>query len=275
MRLTRRSSGRTPAGLDCAFANQPARRCAPLTWYVGLRSKAMPNGKYEPQCGNCTSRKKADSRPGFCSKHEFVMPWFDDYVVCCDWQSIWNKASNNPFGGTLESGVLYRWDEYFRYRPEPIGRFEEIKDFLLDRHWSLFDNPNHGWSVQLAPWDHELFPAPGEALNISLDKTQVPFTVRDAPITTTYTRRLPSGELDMEDRTETKRILLPSQGHEKALLEWIERHYDVSRAREKKAKSLLDPTNLYKDKVLRLMIRIVGTPDNGRYEFLPSPIGAL
>ena len=79
----------------------------------------------------------------------------------------------------------------------------------------------------------------------------------------------------MEDRTETRRILLPSQGYEKSLLDWIERHHDLAAARKRKGKSLLDPRNIYNDKVLRLMIRILGTPDSGHYEFLPSPPSPL
>src|SRR5712691_5466824 len=107
----------------------------------------MPNGKYEPQCGNCTSWQKAERRHGKCSRYEFVMPSFGDYVVCRDWQSIWNKEGKDPFGATLKPGLLYRWHEYSRNPPEPIGRFEEIREFLLDRHMSLFENPDHGWSL--------------------------------------------------------------------------------------------------------------------------------
>jgi len=203
------------------------------------------------------------------------MPSFGDYVVCRDWQSIWNKEGKDPFGATLKPGLLYRWHEYSRNPPEPIGRFEEIREFLLDRHMSLFENPDHGWSLQLAPWEHELFPEPGEALQIALDEVRVPFSIKDAPVTTTYTHRLPSGELHTEDRVETKRVIAPADDHVQSLLQWIEHHHDLPKARAKKAKSLLDPRNLYKDNVLRLMVRVVGAPDKGRYAISPSSFGAL
>ena len=197
------------------------------------------------------------------------MPALDDLVICRDWQPAFRTAGIPPFVGALGPGVLYRWEPYDPNPPKAVGRFEQLKEFRLDRRWKLYENPTNGWSVQLGSWEHELFPAPGEPLEMHLDKVAVPFAVRDASVTTTYTNRSASGELQMEDRAETKRILLPAQGHEGKLVAWIERHHDLSWAREKKARDLRHPRMMYKDKVLRLDVRIVGTPDSGYYELLP------
>ena len=145
--------------------------------------------------------------------HRFVMPAFSDHVVCHDWRANWKAEWKNPFG-SLEPGYLYRWQEYGRTGPEPIGRFEEIQEFLLDRVMHLYENPDHGWALYPDPWDQELFPGPNEALEIKLDQARVPFSISDVPVTTTYTNRNPDGTLHMENRTETRRIVVPAPGHE-------------------------------------------------------------
>ena len=202
------------------------------------------------------------------------MPTFSAYVVCRDWQSVWNKDANNPFEGTLKPGYLYRWDEYGSVTPQPIGRFEEIQEFRMDREMSLFENPTYGWVLHIPPWEDELFPQPGETFEITLDGSAVRFVVNDAEVSTTYTRREPSGELHMEDRVETRRLAIPVSGHAQTLLQWIERHHNIPEARQNKTESLADPKRLYKDKVLRIMLRVIGLPKRGRYEFVPS-LGAI
>src|SRR5918992_4534870 len=179
----------------------------------GTTNKTMPNGRDEPYCRNCTSWAKGPRSLGHCSRHEFIMPALDDLVICRDWQPAFRTAGIPPFVGALGSGVLYRWEPYDPNPPKAVGRFEQLKEFRLDRRWKLYENPTNGWSVQVGSWEHELFPAPGEPLKMHLDKLEVPFAVRDAPVTTTHASRSATGELQMEDRAETKRILLPAQGH--------------------------------------------------------------
>lgn len=91
----------------------------------------MPNGKYEPQCGNCTSFDGKASGRRHCRLHSFVMPIFSDYVVCADWRSTWSGKGATQF--SLESGRLYRWAEYSGQIPQPIAPFAEIQELLLAR----------------------------------------------------------------------------------------------------------------------------------------------
>lgn len=231
----------------------------------------MANGKYEPQCGNC--RHYVASRPGrrHCSLHDFVMPVFDDYVVCADWRPVHAEAAD-PFGASLEKGLLYRWSEYSRPRPQSIGGFREVQELLLDRTVSVVENPQRGWAIYLPQWDHAFYPAPGEAWELDLDGVAVPLATEDLPIAVTYTFREDDRSLRMEEREEVQRAALPV-GSSKPIIDWIERHHGVAQARRNHERNLANPRFLNKNKPLRLLENIAGWPGRGKY-FLKPGLGA-
>lgn len=232
----------------------------------------MPNGKYEPQCGNC--KQYVADRPGRrnCSLHDFIMPAFDDYVVCADWRSIHNEGGVDPFRGSLKKGLLYRWSEYARPTPQSIGAFSEIQEFIIDRTVSVIENPQRGWAIYLPQWDHAFYPGPGETLTLDLDGMAVPFVIEDIQIAVTYTFRDGDRPLRMEERAEQQRAAIPLESP-RPLVDWIERHHGVAQARRNHERNLANPRFLNKNKPLRLLENIAGRPDRRSYALKPG-VGA-
>jgi hypothetical protein len=233
----------------------------------------MPNGKYEPQCGNCVEFVAERSARQNCKRYNFVMPAFSDYVVCADWRSVHSSKGATPFGKTLEGGFLYRWAEYSNEPPQKIGRFDEIQELLLDRSVTLVENPEHGWAIYIPQWDHQLYPQPGETISIGVDGAPSEFTMADIEVTVTYTHRDASGNSRMEDRTEIQLAALPSRDAKELLVQWIELHHGLDKARKSHEQNLANPRFLNKNKTLRLLERITGRPE-GRVYFLKAGIGA-
>lgn len=224
----------------------------------------MPNGKYEPQCGNCIHFSSDSAGRRNCKLHNFVMPAFSDYVVCANWRSIWNEKGINLFYEILINGFLYRWAEYRFELPRQIGPFEEIQELLLDLSVPLVENPEYGWSIYISAWDQRIFPQLGETVAITLDDISEQFYVADIEITVTYTHREADGKLHMEDRAEIQRAIIPV-ANAKNLVEWIERHHDLAEARRNHESNLENPKFLNKNKPLRLFEYLIGKPDRRVY----------
>jgi hypothetical protein len=221
----------------------------------------VPNGKYEPQCGNCISYvTEGRSERRYCRLHDFVMPAFHDYVVCSDWHSVWNESGKNPFGGSLKTGVLYRWDEYTNPLPREIGRFDQVQELLMDRSVTIVENPERGWAIYIPQYDHEFYPSPGETATITLDDTAAEFAVADVEIVVTYTYREADRHLRMEDRAEIQRAAFPVGNARDRLVDWMERHHGLAAARTNHARNLANPRVLNKNKPLRLLEYVTGKP---------------
>ena len=225
----------------------------------------MPNGKYEPQCQNCMSFSTDRPDRRNCTRYDFVAPLFDEYVVCYDWCPKWNESGSNPLTKILERGFIYRWSEYSQKPPLKIGRPEDIQELLLDRTVELVENPDHGWLIYIPDWDHLAYPDPGVQILIAIGDEQTAFLVKDIQAKVTYTTRDPTGSLLSENRSETRRALMPVDGASRVLLQWIDRHHGLSKSREAHERNLANPRFLNKNKPLRLFERITGRPAQGAY----------
>jgi hypothetical protein len=225
----------------------------------------MPNGKYEPQCGNCIHFSAELPARRNCSIHDFVMPLFHDYVLCSDWRAKWNESARHPFGTTIKPGFLYRREEYSRNPPAPVGPFDGIQEILLDRAVEVVENPERGWCIYIPQWDHAFYPPPGENALVLLDNSQGVFLVADIEVLITYTSRSSDGLYRSEDRVELKRAMLPVGNTQEILANWLDRHHGLAKAKTTHQRNLLNPRFLNKNKPVRFLERITGKPQQRIY----------
>jgi hypothetical protein len=229
----------------------------------------MPNGKYEPQCGNCIHWDQ--DRPGrrYCALHDFVMPAFEDYVLCSDWKPRWTPKGVHPIVQTTSPGLLWRWNEHDAPL-RPVGRFEEVQELLLDRPVSIVEDPERGWAIYLPRWDEPLYPGPGESVRVDLDGAPEAFSIADLAVAVMYTRRQDDGSLQIEERAETVRAALPTANAGRSLVDWIERHHGLAQARRNHDRNLRNPRFMNKNKPLRLREFMTGKPDRREYRLRPG-----
>lgn len=200
------------------------------------------------QCLSCTAFDTSVPNRRYCKKHNFVMPEFNDYLVCADWQFRHIPEPPKPFVDSLDADTLYWWNDI--YYPHPVDRFESIQELRLHRAVAIAPHPQHTWIVIIPPWDTNIYPAPDSKVALQLEDKAALFTLIDAEIDTYYTTSSGDRKLHVKVRKEARRIAVPSRAHVQIFSKWIDRYFGIE-----------DSIRQFYKEARLLHGRIVGIPD--------------
>ena len=228
--------------------------------HVSYRVRQMFHENYDYyQCDGCTAFDASASDRRYCKKHNFVMPEFNDYLVCADWRFRFTPEPPRPFGDSLETNILYWWNEL--YYPHPVDRFELIQELRLHRRVAIAPHPKHTWIILIPPWDTNIYPAPDSTFALQLGNQIAMFTLIDAEIETLYTTAAAGDKkLQVEKHKEDRRVAVPSREHVQLFIKWIDRHFGIE-----------DSINQYYKEARLLHGRIIGVPDRGSLGLKAGP----
>jgi hypothetical protein len=164
----------------------------------------MPNGKYEPQCFNCSFYIATGTRQ--CKKHEFSLPDLLMHIICRDWQ-LDDRCKNDiaykyvpdfiqkrEFR-ELERGKLYGYESNLSSYIE-LGFFKTFKNFIFEE--KVLSDPEFESAIYLRSNHYSLLPEVGHHVKILINDDEVDFEVFETERNVWKNMNLGSSEVSYE-----------------------------------------------------------------------------
>ena len=178
----------------------------------------MPNGAYNPQCGNCDSfRYRRNGR--CCRTHRFIMPALSE-LICTDYT---HAGTTTSFTDSLAPGELYYYSYASAAPPQSLGGFAELQAPLF--HVQIRSDTELGWVMYTQPNDP--FPDVDHDCTLVIEQQIAPFRVveRERTLATGGTR-LADKSWKTSYTTQVHRLLV-SMNDPLLLRDWLGTLFDL------------------------------------------------